>query len=261
MSQPALPVLLSIPHGGREQPPELHQRVALDDCELFADIDSYVIEIYDIGAAARQVITTAIARTYIDLNRAPDDLPPHNPDGVIKASTCYRKPVYHQGYAPDAYLSERLLANYYYPYHQQLQEAVKLPGLKLALDCHSMAAIGPPISPDAGQQRPAFCLGNRHHQTCPRPLLESLANALRRSFGLDDAGVALNTPFSGGYITRHYGGRPLPWIQVEMSRALYLEPPWFNAATLTVAPERLRELREKFYQALCIFFGCNPYNP
>ena len=89
-----LPVLLSIPHGGTQRPPELDSHLSITDKDLFDDSDPFVIEIYDLGTKVERVIKTNIARAFVDLNRSLQDLPPQNPDGLIKSSTCYEKPIY-----------------------------------------------------------------------------------------------------------------------------------------------------------------------
>ncbi len=40
-------------------------------------------------------------RAVVDLNRAPDDTAPENPDGVVKSHTCWNVPVYKPGSLPD----------------------------------------------------------------------------------------------------------------------------------------------------------------
>ena len=42
--------------------------------------------------------------------------------------------------------------------------------------------------------------------------------------------ISINDPFHGGHITKTYGNKPVPWIQVEMNRDLYLTEPWFDQA-------------------------------
>ena len=83
-----LPVVVSVPHGGRERPPELDGAVALDDTDLFADVDAFTDTIYGVSGRVAHLEIASIARTFVDLNRAPDDLPPANPDGVVKSGTC-----------------------------------------------------------------------------------------------------------------------------------------------------------------------------
>ena len=75
-----LPVLLSIPHGGKEIPPELDDHVCITEKDLFDDSDPFVIEIYDLGEKVEGSIMTNVARAFVDLNRSLQDLPPQNPD-------------------------------------------------------------------------------------------------------------------------------------------------------------------------------------
>lgn len=142
------PVLLSIPHGGTQRPPELDSRLAITDKDLFDDSDPFVIEIYDLGEKVESVVKTNIARAFVDLNRSLEDLPPQNPDGLIKSSTCYEKPIYKKGREPDDSLTNVLIEMYYKPYHNSIQKKIQELDLKLCLDCHSMASVAPNISPD-----------------------------------------------------------------------------------------------------------------
>lgn len=249
------PVLLSIPHGGTAVPPKLRARVRLDRYGIHDDIDPFVREIYDLGERVQEVVSTDVARTFVDLNRAPDDVPPANPDGVVKSTTCVGQPIYAPGHELDAGLTEALIAKYYAPYHARLRRAVRTPGLVLALDCHSMMATGPEIAPDTGRPRPLLCVGNHRGAACATVTAERFTACLRTAFSFERHEVTLNQPFAGGYITRTYGGDPLPWLQIEMNRTLYLAAPWFVRRTLTVHPARLRELNRKFAYALALFFG------
>jgi N-formylglutamate deformylase len=106
---------------------------------------------------------------------------------------------------------ETLLEIYYRPYHRALSDVPE--GVLLGVDCHTMAAEGPPIGPDPGSKRPSICLGNREG-TCPDEWLHSLADCLARASG---ERVSVNDPFKGGYIIRSHASE-LPWIQLELSR-------------------------------------------
>ena len=57
-----------------------------------------------------------IARAIVDVNRAPEDRPPKNQDGVVKTVTINGTPVYKGDKFPDDALIEELLQRYYYPY-------------------------------------------------------------------------------------------------------------------------------------------------
>ena len=243
------PILVSVPHGGTDVPPEIADRVCISDADLFDDGDALTPAIYAVEGEVRHWFAARIARAFVDLNRAPDDRPPGNPDGVVKTATCFDRPIYCEGQELTEELTEALLGAHYEPYHRALDGASRDPELRLALDCHSMAAEPPAVAPDA-TPRPLFCLSNGDGTTAPAALMDSLRGALAAAFdcALDD--VRLNDPFKGGHITRCHGAGPLPWIQVEMNRSLYLSEPWFDRASLTVDPARLAALRDRFLAAL-----------
>ena len=245
-----LPILISIPHGGLVMPAEVEGRAVLSAADVFSDGDACTLEIYDVGDAVATLIKSMTARAIVDLNRAPDDLPPGNPDGVVKSLTADRRPVYLNGDPPDAALAEMLIERYWRPYHAQLRAAAEMPGLQLGLDCHSMADRAPAIASQPGTQRPLFCLSNDEGRTAPASMMAALAAALADAFDVSIAAIGLNDPFTGGYITRHHGHHPLPWVQVEMNRALYLAPPWFDAERRTVDAPRVADLRTRFTHAL-----------
>lgn len=255
-----LPVVISIPHGGSATPFELTGRVCLSSEDLFDDGDAYTRDIYDLRATVADIISTDIARAFVDLNRAPNELPPKNPDGVIKSHTCNGKTIYKTGSEPDHALTKKLLEKYYFPYHRRLQnifnEQNKL--IRFALDCHSMAPVAPLLSPDQSAKRPIICLGNFHGNSCPQDMTEMMAACFRQAFSLKDDEVTINRPFPGGYITQRYGGQFIPWIQVELNRVLYLKAPYFDRDTLSVDMARVKKLNRMFEEALRLFFGI-PY--
>jgi formiminoglutamase len=268
------PVLISIPHGGTNIPPELINRVCIPAKDIFDDSDPFTREIYDLETWVLEFIDTNIARAFVDLNRAVDDLPPKNPDGIIKSMTCYKKPIYIKGKEPDESLRQTLIKRYYLPYHKKIQEITNQnKRLKLALDCHSMAAEPPPIAPDKINEkflqggpggtvfskrvppgRPLICLGNAHGKACDRDIVKKLAGCFCEAFELEEQDVTINQPFAGGYITRTHGNNPLPWVQVEMNRSLYLASPWFDPITLQVDNHRLMELNDRFKRTLQLYF-------
>lgn len=250
-----LPVLLSIPHGGTKKPPELKGHLCISEKDLFDDIDPFVIDIYDLGNKVKKVVKTHIARTFVDLNRSPHEMPPENPDGLIKSSTCYQKPIYIKGREPDDSLRSLLMERYYYPYHKIILQSVNELDLQLCLDCHSMASSAPNISPDGNEKkRPLFCLSNQDGKTCSNEMISHLAECISKSYFIDRQDISINDPFQGGYITKTYGNNPIPWIQVEMNRKLYLTEPWFDTDSLSVDNDRLKDLNKKFQNSLELFF-------
>jgi formiminoglutamase len=71
---------------------------------------------YDLENSVEAFLSSDVARAIVDLNRAADDF---RKDGVIKTHTCYDIPVYNE--FPSQELINQLLADYYHPYHQQLE--------------------------------------------------------------------------------------------------------------------------------------------
>lgn len=249
------PILLSIPHGGMEKPSELEGHLCITKNDLFDDIDPFVQEIYDLNSV-ECVIKSDIARTFVDLNRSLQDLPPKNPDGLIKSCTCYQKPIYLKGQEPDELLKNILIQKYYLPYHRTIQKNIKSLDLQLCLDCHSMASFAPSISPDGNKKkRPLFCLSNQDGKTSSEEMIKLLATSIAKSFEIDISKIKLNDPFHGGYITKTYGNNPIPWIQIEMSRELYLSKPWFDENSLSIEPSYLKKLNNKFENSLNLFMS------
>jgi N-formylglutamate deformylase len=251
------PVLLSIPHGGTKMPEELRGIACIDPVDLFDDSDAFTPEIYHLGDRVKALVCTDIARAFVDMNRSTNDLPPQNPDGVIKKITCYGKPIYFKGKEPGPVLIKSLINRYYLAYHRRIHEVILTRQVALALDCHSMAAEPPAVAPDVGsdEKRPLICLGNNDDKACEREITEKLAGCFCRAFSLNESDVTINKPFSGGYITRAYGMRPVPWVQVELNRSLYLAPPWFDRAGLRMDKTRLQELNRMFEHALELYFA------
>lgn len=209
-----LPLLLSVPHAGTRVPPEAASWCILTAEQIAADGDVGAAAIYDLEEEVEARVGTDVARAIVDCNRAADD---RRPDGVVKTHTCWDEPVYSRPLP--AAVVDRLLARYYHPYHARLRELSSSP-IVAGIDCHTMAAEGPPVGPDPGRTRPAFCLSNADG-TCSPERIETLAAILRAESGLE---VSINRPFRGGYIIRSHA-RELEWIQLEISRAPFLADP------------------------------------
>lgn len=250
-----LPFLVSIPHGGTKRPKELEGHLTITDRDLFDDSDPFVMEIYGLDGKVIELITTEIARAFVDLNRSIEDLPPKNPDGLIKSSTCYKKPIYIRGKEPDENLINQLIQRYYNPYHHKIQSCIDKLNFSLGLDCHSMATFAPEISPDGNQkERPLFCLSNQDGRTSHNKIIENLADSISESFMIDRRDISLNDPFHGGYITKTYGNNPIPWIQIEMNRSFYLKEPWFDFDSLQMDAHHLKKLNRQFEESLNSFY-------
>jgi formiminoglutamase len=262
-----LPILVSIPHGGWQAAPEIDDIWALSERDAFHDGDPFTARIYDFEDRVEVQLVMEYYRAVIDLNRREDDIAPKNPDGVIKSYTCYNVEVYKPGCLPGPDLQQVLLHRYYRPYHSDLNKVLQRRDLKLGVDCHSMAAVSPPIEKDAGTSRPLICLGNLGDSeglpcepfrriTAPPELVLFMRDEFRKVFAHEDVDLEVpdvataNVPFSGGYITQRIGGGPMPFVQIEMSRALYLSKPHFDEETLEIEASRIEDLNHKVFRVL-----------
>jgi N-formylglutamate deformylase len=201
-----LPLLISLPHAGLHIPPEVASSCIMSEEEIRQDGDEGAADIYRLADEAAAFVTTDVARAIVDVNRAEDD---RRRDGVVKTHTCWNAPVYRE-FPPESVIGE-LLKSHYHPYHQRLGRAAS--GVLLGIDCHTMAAEGPPVGPDPGKKRPLLSLCHADG-TCPDNWLRSMAKCLEGAFR---TAVAINDPFRGGFIIRSHA-HELPWIQLEISR-------------------------------------------
>jgi formiminoglutamase len=204
------PLLISVPHGGQDIPPEVAELNLLSRSQIIRDGDEGAAEIYAFAEDAVGFVAARVARAYVDLNRAEDD---RRRDGVVKTHTIWEEAIYREPLT--SAIAEQLLTRYYWPYHRRLSELAAR--AKMGIDCHTMAAIGPPDGPLAGEERPYLCLSNGAG-TCPDHWLFGLTDCLKKEF---EVPVAINDPFQGGYIIRAHA-QELPWVQVELSRSSWL---------------------------------------
>ena len=203
-----LPLLLSVPHAGLVVPAAVQNLCLLNESEIINEGDEGAAEIYlPLQDEVFTLVTTIVARAIVDMNRADND---RRKDGVIKTHTCWDVQIYRE--PPSEAIITELMEMFYKPYHAILTEYST--HVRCGIDCHTMAAQGPPIGPDAGQERPVICISNADG-TCPKEWITSLAGCLEQVFKKE---IAINHPFNGGYIVRSHA-RELPWIQLELSRA------------------------------------------
>ena len=248
-----LPFLISIPHGGESIPPEIAEDVCITPRDLLDDSDSFTNQIYHVEDLVEEQVSSTIARAFVDNSRGRDQLPPEYPDGLIKSATCYSRAIYKEGRQPDIMTTSLLIDRYYAVYHEKLQDALLNPKVFIALDCHSMAEIAPDVSPDRGNERPLINLGDAEGTACDYSITRLLRQSFIEVFEFKEEEVTINKPFKGGFITRNYGNKSTPWIQIEMNRKLYLSEEYFDYDSLQMKGNRLDELNRKFRDVLVHF--------
>ncbi len=237
-----LPLVFASPHSGANYRPEFIAASRLDRLALRGSEDSFVDELF--GWAPRlgaPLIRALFPRAFVDANREPfeldptmfeDDLPAYantsSPRvaaglGTIARVVANGADIYHGKLSFDEAL--RRLRRYYWPYHRALASLVERTRMNfnscILIDCHSMPSCGGTAGRGQGLGRVDFVLGDCHGASCAPAVIEVSEAALR---GLGYR-VARNSPYSGGFVTRHYG-RPteaVHGLQIEINRALYMD--------------------------------------
>lgn len=229
------PLLVDSPHSGRIYPADFYYACPLP--LLRQTEDAYVDELVA-GAteAGATLLTAEFPRSYIDVNRAEDDIDPLlldepwpqplNPSdrtllglGLVRRLCKSNVPVY-AAPLPAKEIHKRI-EKFYRPYHAALESLVQgridLFGECYLVNAHSMPGHG---YDNKIQARPDFVLGDRDGTSCD-VVLTRYARTILQDMGYS---VALNDPYKGVEIVRRYGqphqGRHV--VQLEINRRLYM---------------------------------------
>ena len=226
--------VFSSPHSGAEYPEPFLRDSCLTPLQLRSSEDAYVDRFIGETLGA-PVIKARFPRAYVDLNRAADELDPAiiqnasgrptNPRiaaglGVIPRVVANGRAI-QLGKMKRAEAEARLTACYH-PYHTALAGLVEAQrqrfGTCYLFDIHSMPRSALPSG--LLTRRPDIVLGDRYGTACGHWLSDSVAEYFEQA-GFN---VARNTPFAGGYITRHYGAphQGVHVLQIEIDRSLYM---------------------------------------
>ena len=242
-----LPVVLASPHSGCVYPESFVAASRLDPIALRRSEDSFVDEIFRPAAELGAPMVRALfPRAFVDTNREPFELDPEMFDDVLPGYVNTRSPrvaaglgtiarVVAQGqdiYQRKLRFSEALdrVQNYYQPYHDRLRGAIdethRRFGTCLLIDCHSMPSVGVDVRDRGRIGAPDFVLGDCFGSACA-PVISDTAE---RWLTLQGYRVVRNSPYAGGYTTRHYG-KPRTGVhalQIEINRGLYMQEESFT---------------------------------
>lgn len=233
---PASPIILSVPHAGRDYSPAILSATRLTRPQLEGLEDRLMDRLIEAAQATGAVaIVARIPRAEIDLNRDerevdPAIIAPPPPArsvlpsartrgglGLIPARITGAGPIWHRPIESDE-LSRRIV-EVHRPYHRALADAIEQArsrfGVAILIDCHSM----PPRSECAPVQAD-IVFGDLHGTSISPDLRDAAIDA---AFGAGFR-TACNAPYAGGYITARHG-RPAAGvhaIQIEIDRSLYL---------------------------------------
>ncbi|HEV7234162.1 MAG TPA: N-formylglutamate amidohydrolase [Sphingorhabdus sp.] len=232
------PVLVSVPHAGRDYPDVIFNALRLPRPALLRLEDRYAdLLVRDLVRAEAPVIVAHRARAWIDLNRDEKDLDVEMVRGADR--THYPQPGAKQrgglGLVPrrlsgdgelwkqpfDLADIEQRIASFHRPYHAQVADILSRMrakfGVAILLDLHSM----PPLRQPQIGAAPQFVIGDRFGQSAGSQYAELLIEQLKlRGFH-----AALNHPYAGEYILRSHASpkQNIHAIQLEVDRSLYLD--------------------------------------
>lgn len=237
-SDPVVPLLLATPHAGRDYPAELMQQIRIASDQLLRLEDRYVDIL--VKECAANHIPTMIARApraIIDLNRSEDEIDadmvmgldwndvahpsiktrgglgliPRRLSGV---GEIWRNPIAKA-------IVEQRITSIHQPYHDYIawvmDNMVQKFGIAVLIDVHSM----PPLKNHFNEKAAQWVIGDRYGASADNIYSDLITSYLKQE-GYD---VALNTPYSGGYILERHGDpkKGKHALQIEIDRNLYLD--------------------------------------
>lgn len=227
------PVVISVPHGGRDYPPALVEALRVPLTAVVGLEDRLIDRV---ALAARHDEVTLVQtrpRAWIDLNRDEGERDPLIDLGARPTGRTSAKLRSGLGLVPrrigghgdiwvrrftDAEMVERIAADHR-PYHDALEhaliEARARFGVAMLLDLHSMPPLGAP------GRSARIVIGDRHGLTADNRFVRRV-EAEARAMGI---AATRNAPYAGGYIVQAHGAprRGIHAVQLELDRSLYLD--------------------------------------
>lgn len=238
LAQAQLPVLVAVPHAGRDYPDEVvtNSRVTQQVLERLEDRHADMLASSAAASGCATLIAHA-ARAWVDLNRAPGEI---DPQMILNAPrTAFAQPsakvrgglgLVPRRLADHGDLWRKLwsresiagrISQLHDPYHGALSDALSALrakfGCALLIDLHSM----PPLRPEGAGPVPRIVVGDRYGRSAGARLCDLAMRTLARH-GFE---VALNHPYAGGYVLERHGrpARNVHALQIEIDRSLYLD--------------------------------------
>jgi N-formylglutamate amidohydrolase len=239
VDQLSFPVLLSVPHAGRDYPDDLLANLRVGPSELLRLEDRYADRLVRTAMASGfPTIIAHRARAWVDLNRAETDI---DIEMIVRsdrqlAAIPGAKARGGLGLIPRRLQScgelwtrpwsgaaiEQRLNDCHRPFHQTVGTILSAIrdrfGIAILLDVHSMPPIRQTL---ADQAPPQFVLGDRFGRSAAS-VHADLVMAHVRGQGFE---AALNAPYSGDYMLQAHGSpaRNIHALQLEVDRSLYLD--------------------------------------
>lgn len=231
---PSSPVVVSVPHAGRDYPLALRQALRVPVEALVALEDRHADALALASHGGETLFVQRPARAWIDLNRAETERDPRIDGGAPPQTVAKRSAkvlgglglvprrigrsgdIWARRLSGDEVVA-RIVADHR-PYHAALTatlaEARARFGIAVLLDLHSMPSL-------PGADAAAIVIGDRFGRSASARLVARVEGAAR-TVGLR---TALNSPYAGGHIVDRHGdpARGIHALQIEFDRALYLD--------------------------------------
>lgn len=228
-----LPIVVSIPHSGIYLSKSMSDNL-LDNIML-PNMDWYLKELYSFLEELNiTVIINKVSRYVIDPNREVNKEVINDgsySSNCIYTKTTFGKEMYKE--KPDFKEIESRINEFYIPYHETLKKAIadklKYFDKVYLIDLHS---FGKNLSTD-------IVLGNDNGNTTSDSFFKTISNLL-----IDEGfKVKSNTPYKGGYITKHYGNKiTCEALQIELWYQTYIDKKDFGE-------EEMPKINEELFKA------------
>ena len=246
-----LPLLISVPHDGRDIPDTIRDRMT-DAGRSIPDTDWDVARLYefatDLGAST---VIAKFSRYVVDLNRSAEDrslYPGQVATGLCPEHTFAGEAIYRSGGVDDSEKAYRV-DQYWRPYHEHIHATLtalkEQHGFALLWDAHSIPSVVPRLFDG---ELPELNLGSNSGASCKAAIDEAVA-----AVGIESPFETVsNGRFKGGYITRHYGDpdNNVHALQLEIAQRAYR-----SEAKGTFDPEKAAILRDTLQKMLKTFLG------
>ena len=238
---PITPLIISIPHAGSYYPKEFLKYKSIDIKKLKIMEDFKTDTFIDkINLNLADIFIAECSRAVVDLNRSRQSLDdsmfnskikttPHEEVLLIKSglgvipSKCYTEEIF-KSKLPNFYIS-KMLEKYYDPFHKKLSKRINYLkskfGVVYLIDIHSTPTLS-----NNNKNFPDVIIGDNFGKSSE----ENFKNYLINHFKNLNLRLSINSPYSGGYITRRYGEKDknVNVIQLEISKNYYMNENTFE---------------------------------
>lgn len=219
------PLLISVPHDGRELAPGMASRMTDIGLSL-PDTDWHVRQLYDFASLlGAGVVSANYSRYVVDLNRPSSDEALYAGQvstGLCPVRTFAGEAIYRDDSNIDFEESRQRIETYWSPYHTKIESELSVIkerfGYALLWDAHSIRTMVPDLFSGA---LPELNIGTVNGSSCDSNLEKAVAEVA------NDSGYSCvrNGRFSGGHITRHFGdpAEKVHAIQLELTQHCYMD--------------------------------------